>query len=228
MQGKIAFGNLTAFSFFAARFCLVSVRELIACYREECILRMFLKPFCLFCLFLAAFFAFPKQSHLYRALFCGMIGDIFRMFTGKERNILLGRLFFFLNHLFFLLEFHFLLGDSVPLSSFLVLLTIALGSFLLLFLSTKKFLPLKTTMAIAGSLYGTSLVLDFSVMALGLYLGHACFLPGVLGGGLFLFSDLFLTVSLYLKDIRRDHFYIRLTYLLGEAGIFFSFFAYLI
>ena len=154
-------------------FGCVSVAELIACFREEHRIRRIIKPFCLLTLFLTAVLFFPNQPYLYVGLLCGRIGDVFRRFTKKNISVLFGRLFFFLNHLFNILEF-----------------------------------------------YRTILVLDLAVRCLGLYLGYKEFIFGVVGGSLFLFSDLFLTYSRYRKEIKRDHFYTRITYLCAERRIF--------
>ena len=89
-------------------FGCVCLAELVACFKEKDGLRRVLKPFCLFLLFLIAVILFPNQPYLYLGLFCGRLGDIFR------------RCFFFLNHLFFILEFATLFSTEITSRAFLI------------------------------------------------------------------------------------------------------------
>ncbi len=204
-------------------FGCVCLAELIACFREKDGIRMILKPFCLFLLFLTAVIIFPNQQYLYFGLFCGRLGDIFRRFTKKNSSVLLGRFFFFLNHLFFILEFASLFSQEITSRAYLIYgvgigLVFAFAAY-----SIHSTLKIPWQLKLGGAFYASILILDLAVRCLGLYLGHSEFAFGVIGGVCFLASDLFLTYSMYLKDVKRDHFYIRLTYLIAEAMIFLSF-----
>lgn len=204
-------------------FGCVCLAELVACFKEKDGLRRVLKPFCLFLLFLIAVILFPNQPYLYLGLFCGRLGDIFRRFTKKNFSIFLGMCFFFLNHLFFILEFATLFSTEITSRAFLIygVGTGLVFSFAAYSIHRKLRIPWQ--LKLGGAFYASILVLDLAVRCLGLYLGHSEFVFGVIGGVFFLISDLFLTYSRYLKEVKRDHFYIRLTYLFAERMIFLSF-----
>lgn len=201
-------------------FGCVSIAELIACFREDHRIRRIIKPFCLLTLFLTAVLFFPNQPYLYVGLLCGRIGDVFRRFTKKNISVLFGRLFFFLDHLFNILEFAQLFSNEITKRAYLIY---GIGIGLVFFfgmLGINRTLNIPWQLKLGGGFYRTILILDLAVRCLGLYLGYKEFIFGVVGGSLFLFSDLFLTYSRYRKEIKRDHFYTRITYLCAERRIF--------
>lgn len=90
IQGSWIPGNAVSFSIYLVLFLLYSAVQLLAAGWEKDRLRKISKPFCVFVLFFAALMTFPTRWALYLGLLCGMIGDIFLIFTDNKTCVGLG------------------------------------------------------------------------------------------------------------------------------------------
>jgi len=226
IQGSWIPGNAVSFSIYLVLFLLCSAVQLLAAGWEKDRLRKISKPFCVFVLFFAALMTFPTRWALYLGLLCGMIGDIFLIFTDNKTCVGLGILFFLCEHIFLITEACFSFGNEIGLPLGIGLDVIAAALYVGVILTVRKVYALKGTMLYGGSLYAVALAMDLVFQIVGVALGHLSFIYGIVGGLFFLVSDGILTFTMFKKNFRRSDLPIMATYLVAQLLYTIAFFAF--
>lgn len=224
-QGSLIPGNVVSFSVYLTLFLLCSAVQLLAAGLEKERLRKISKPFCVFILFFAALMTFPSQWALYLGLFCGMLGDIFLIFTNRQTCVGLGIFFFLLEHIFLISQSCFSFGGSISMPLWIGLATIAAALYVVIVLIVQKVYALKGAMLYGGSLYAAALSMDLVFQIVGVSLGQLPFVYGIVGGTFFLLSDGILTYTMFKHNFRRSDLPIMATYLIAQSLYTTAFFA---
>ncbi|HZJ89631.1 MAG TPA: lysoplasmalogenase family protein [Bacilli bacterium] len=209
---------------FLGLFGLSTVIHLFFAFKEDEPKRKITKPFNLLFLALFALIALRKHPLIYIGAFMGMIGDIFLINNKNKRFFITGALFFLAGHLFYISEILFVILKDRPVDNlFYIVVPLAI----LLFTSGGFFVSKKicsdNATALVGTLYLAILLTVTTVAIVASVKGFVLYMfLGIIGGVLFLLSDLILTQATYIKDFKRRDFYIMLTYLLGQLFIVLS------
>lgn len=182
--------------------------------------RKIIKPFCTFFLAMIVLLFTPRNYFFLVGILCGMVGDIFFIFKGPRKCVLLGLVAFLLNHVFYILATWSVIKDQIETIHTLYLVAFFLLFFAFSFLALEKFCHMKGLLRITGSLYMTLLALDFAYQIMARLIYSHVFLYSVFGGVLFIISDSILTCTLFIKDFKRRDFPIMLTYL-GAQVLFY-------
>ncbi len=199
-----------------AVFCTI---HLVACFLEKDIVRKVTKVFLI--PFLAVGVLLTKTFHplLLIGLFLGWLGDIFLIFTGKKWSFVLGASFFMLGHFSYICATLQLFLKIHTIWDIPILLWICFGYLVFgLFVAAHKTLRSHIgDLAYLGAAYFSVLMgaLLLSI-AVGNYILTAAF-------AVFVLSDTVLSVCRFAKTVKRQHFYIMLTYLLAQTLICISF-----
>lgn len=208
---------------FLGIFALFSGTHLFFCYVENEKLRKITKTFCLALLSTASFFFLYDHPFIYLGALMGMIGDYFLLKKNHLVAFVLGVLFFFIGHLFYLNEMVDLFNwPNFAYPIFYGCLILFLIVFALIFYPKTKLLAGKV--ALLGNAYYGLMIVNFviSLTLIGLSNFKVEMVIIALGYILFMFSDSFLLYTSYVKDVKRRDFYIMLTYLLGQLFIVVS------
>lgn len=208
---------------FLILFGFVSLVHLYFCYKENEKLRHITKPFCLFFLALAAIFYAPREPLIYIGALLGMGGDIFLLWKKDKLCFFLGMILFIGGHALYFAAISKGFEGALPWFTYLIvvggLLLIAVAAYP----ATKK-LTIGITSFIGNGYMGLLLVLLGFGIALAIT-NEAYRISGILfacGYLSFFISDTILTLTTFVKDIKRRDLYIMFFYLLAEALIISS------
>lgn len=203
-------------------FALLSVVHLYACYFHLDKLRMATKPLLL--LSLALFYAFraePMRWTVLLALVCGMAGDIFLLWPGREKCFTAGACIFSLGHILYAITvFSFLRASGATFGPWVVLL-VALPYVATVAAASVCIIPhiKKTFMKISMPLYFGLVALVNACAWFALI--HAARTDAgnvfsasllVVGGILFFTSDVILANGIFIGEKNRTNFLVMLTY----------------
>lgn len=202
--------NLPALSAFLA----LSLLHLVFCLNGWKAGRLFTKPLlvpALLCAYLLS--AVPPHALVVLALLCGFVGDVALELPGADAlgakpspAMLAGLGAFFMGHVFYIVLFLGQLERVSPLRAALPA-AMAVGVFFLVF---RSLYPKMGAMLLPGTAY----LLVLLVMACAAALSGA---PGrVLGGALFVVSDVILARSILLGRKKYSSFVVMLTYLAAQ------------
>lgn len=205
-------------------FGAVCLLHLFFCFFELEVLRKISKPICLALLF---FFVLSIKSDAVLVLLgiaFGCLGDIFLIWKRKKSCLISGVFSFMLGHFFYgaqlLLLFnlpynYYYAGIIGACFVFIIILVFALYP-------KTKYLAHKS--AYAGNAYFATLLilLIMSIVYASLHFNGGISLMVVFGYSLFIVSDSILTLTTYVKDVKRRDFYIMATYLPAELLISFG------
>lgn len=206
---------------FIILFGVSSLLHLYFCFIENEKLRHISKPFCVSFLALAALFYLPTEPFIYLGALLGVGGDILMLFKKKKIPFAIGTVLFFIGHIFYMIAAFrsYLSSYVIPYWIYLILF----GAIILIMFSiypfTKKIshtfaLPGGAYFALLGIMTGIGVVLIFThsdkILASILF---------TLGYLLFLMSDTILTITTFIKDVKRRDFYIMFTYLAAQGLI---------
>lgn len=209
---------------FLSLFLVASVMNLVFCYQENEKPRAITKLFCLPLLGFAALCFEPASWLIYLGCFLGAIGDFFLLKKKSRKWLFAGMVAFFLGHVCYisLVLYRISLVGGLPPISWLWIALYALGlSGIVTFLVIKK--SKDALISVAGSIYAVSLSGDSAVAIWALSAGAGPYYWLMLVGGLlFLSSDLVLTYTILGKDFPKRDFPIMLLYLLGQCFIVFG------
>lgn len=202
-------------------FGAVCLLHLFFCFFELEFLRKISKPVCLILLF---FFALSVKSDAVLVLLgiaFGALGDVFLIWKKRKRCLISGVFSFMLGHFFYgaqlLLLFKFPENYyyAAIIEACFVLITI------LIFALYPKTKYLAHKSAYAGNAYFATLLimLIMSIVYAIVHFNNGVSLMIVFGYVLFIISDSILTLTTFVKDVKRRDFYIMITYLPAELLI---------
>lgn len=213
-------------------FVAVAFLEIIFAFFEKNFLRKLFKPLCLMFLGVAVTIALPSHKFLYLAAYLGMAGDLFLISKRKKALFPLGTTSFLIGHVFYYIEINTallpILGVGMKWWFHVVYWVLVIVFTFIFFKPIKNAFKLKFFTGLGCSLY--YMVLGFSVVmytistiaTIGAGITSYMWLA-VIGILFFIFSDIFLGYTTFVKDIKRKDFYIMLTYLIAESLIILSF-----
>lgn len=205
-----------------ACFAVASAVHLYFCYIENEKARKISKPFTLVFLTPAIFLLVPAYPFIWLFPLLSLIGDIMLIWKKKHKAFfILGFAFFFLAHISNLVQLTFFLlksDSNIPVIAYIVFAICLAVIIYFVFPITKKFVG---NIAILGNVYMPTLLFVgcFSLLVTAAYADSYQGLLVALGYIFFIFSDGFLIYSNFIKDIKRNDFYIMATYLIAEALI---------
>lgn len=208
---------IASFVFFGL-FVLASLVHLAFCFLEKEIARKATKCFTTLFLGVAALIAIPNQPLVYLGVFLGMLGDFFLLKKHKVWPFVAGMISFLVGHILYIVAFMILCG---PLHyMYYVATALYVIVFPLLFYHVAKRVAHQKKLVIGGTLYFTVLTLDMIWAIVACSNGYVdyCILCAF-GGLCFIISDVFLTLTLFKRDLKRRDFYIMTTYLLAQGLI---------
>lgn len=206
---------------FIGLFSIASVIELVFAFLEKEKARMIVKPLCLFLLAIFAMVTNFASPLIYLGALFGMLGDVF-MFRKKTRfYFVLGTIAFLAGHICYVSEILFVILKGVHLDIVFFVISIVSVVGVSLFLTPISYKVCKNKqLALLGSFYLTILI---SVSSFAICAACQGFMPYILltiiGGMVFLSSDLVLIYVTFIKDFKRRDFYVMALYLSGQALI---------
>lgn len=207
---------------FFGLFVAASIVHLLFCFLEKELARKCTK--CLTTLFLsiAAIIAIPTEPLVYLGTVAGMAGDAFLLKKHKVWPFVAGMLSFMVNHILYIAAFIKLNGNLHY--SFYLATALFLVLFPVVFFRVANRIAHQKKIALGGAIYfgllGAELAWGIITCATG-HLDYA--LLCVFGTICFIVSDIFLTKTLFKRDVKRRDFYIMLTYLLAQGLIVVGF-----
>ena len=205
---------------FLILFGVISLVHLFFCYKENEKYRAVTKPLCLLFLALAAVFYAPTEPLIYIGAIMGMMGDIFLLRKKEKVAFFIGMLFFIVGHVLYFSAMIKGFPAEFPWYTYLIIVGGLLIIGFVALPATKKLAG--TTTAFVGNMYMSILLLQLGFgIALAVNL-EGYILPGILfacGYLSFFISDTILTLTTFVKDVKRRDLYIMFFYLLAEALI---------
>lgn len=213
-------------------FAFFSLVEIILALFEKNFFRKLIKPLCLMFLGIAVTIALPSHRFLYFATYLGMAGDILLISKRKKFLFPLGTFSFMLGHIFYYVEINTVLLPTLGLSMkwwFHVLYWSLVVVFTFIFFKPiKKAFQLKFFTGLGCSLYYMVLISSsvmYTIATIATFgTGITTYMwLAIIGIVFFIFSDIFLGYTTYVKEIKRRDFYIMLTYLVAECLIVLAF-----
>ena len=206
-------------------FCLLLISvfiELVLAFLEKEKLRKCFKVFPLLFLTIIGIIAAPSHPLLYVASFLGFLGDLFIIFEKKKVFFYLGGLSFFIGHILYLI---LMLGLNNVVYEWYHYVSIVASFILVIFIfynAVKEKFSL--TDVICGAFYfGILILLLINALFISIYLKSYYLLLVGLGYILFIISDTMLIIKDFIREFKRDDFYVMSTYLLAEISIVFGF-----
>jgi len=161
---------------------------------------------------------FPNQPFIYLGVLCGFLGDLLLIWEKKKVCFLLGGTLFFVGHVFYLLSLFSIAKVALAWWYYLILALAFVVFFILFFILLRK--DMKTVERVCGSVYVYILVfLLVTSIVITIKVNEPLLCLMSIGYGLFITSDLCLGYKLFIKEYKRDDFYIMMTYLLAQALI---------
>ena len=206
---------------FISLFSIASILELIFAFLENELARKITKPFCMLMLGLFAMatsFQFPL---IYVGCLIGMIGDMFMLKKENKFYFGLGTIAFLAGHVCYISQILFVILKEKNLGPIFYIISIAIILAVALVMTPLSYKVCKNKiLSLVGSLYLSILA---SVSGYAIYAacnGYFLFmLLTIIGGVLFLLSDVVLIVVTFVKDIKRRDFYVMGLYLAGQVLI---------
>ncbi|MFA5283546.1 MAG: lysoplasmalogenase family protein [Bacilli bacterium] len=206
---------------FLTLFSISSAIEIIFAFLEKEKARKIVKPLCLFFLAIFAMVTNFASPLIYLGALFGMLGDVF-MFRKKVRfYFVLGTIAFLAGHICYISEILFVIlkGAQLDMVFFVISIVSIIG--VSLFLTPISYKVCKNKqLALLGSFYLTILmsVTGFAIFA-ACQGSSSYMLLTIVGGMVFLSSDLVLIFATFIKDFKRRDFYVMSLYLSGQALI---------
>lgn len=196
---------------------LISILHLIFCFLENERLRKITKVFCVSSLALAIALYSPKSYLIYIGAAFGALGDYFLIYKKNTRLLFYGIISFFIGHCLYASQI--IIYMQMPNWGIILL---AILEIILIISSLWGIYPKKeakfSSTAGPGIAYFVLLgsMLVFSIVSSIVTMAIYPAILYILGYVIFLSSDITLTITSYDKIVKRDNFYIMLTYLVAQ------------
>lgn len=204
-------------------FIVAVILELIFAFKELETYRRIVKPFLMLLLGISCWIAYPHPNFFVPAIFCGLLGDILVILPDKK-CFPLGVLFFFIGHIFYIVEILSLcLHGNVSVSQLIVIIAVFVVIFISSFVLIFRKIAESNILGLGMSLYFSTLIAVLPTMCIATRnYGYFMFL-GIIGSVLFIISDTILMYCKYGKQFKKYDFYIMSTYILAQACIGLAF-----
>jgi len=198
-------------------FALFSVIHLIFCYIEHEFYRKFTKVILvpILMLYVIESGSFELEYALIMALLGSFLGDIFLLNQDNKVNFLAGLSSFLVAHVFYimLLESRLDFNDNI-------LIVLVFGLLVMAVLAYMTIRRVVKSMTIPVILYSLTLFVVTLFSGVLLINSPSWYNASIfIGSLLFMFSDSLVAYSLFIKDFKRKHLYIMVTYLLAQLLI---------
>lgn len=201
--------------------------ELFLAFIEREKLRKCFKVFPLLILTIIEIRLAPTCPLLYVATFLGFLGDLFIIFEKKKVFFYIGGLSFFVGHILYLILM--LTSNNIVYEWYHYLIIVA-SLIIVIFLMYKN-LKEKFSLidVMCGAFYfGVLILLLINAIFISIVVNNYYLVLVALGYVLFIISDTMLIIKDFIKEFKRDDFYVMGTYLLAEISIVFGFLLVLI
>lgn len=195
------------------------IGHLGTCFKEKETLRKVTKIFIIPTLMLSLILTNTFNALLFIGLFLGWIGDVLLVFTGKKKLFIVGAISFLLGHISYIIASIALFIErydihSIPIWIYILLTLAALSFFLLTKFKIRKHFGV-------ASYFGAFYFYILLIAILTSFLTKTYILT--IGFALFIISDVFVSISRFARPIKKQHFYIMVTYILAQTLICLSF-----
>lgn len=202
-------------------YACIAMFHLVAAFKENNLLRKISKPFLtgtLFISFLIYMIVNKKfDIHILLALFCGLVGDIILLFQGKKLFFAIGGVSFFIGFVLYIVKMILWMPFTFGWYFYLILI-VSIGLWCLL--TYNKFKPYLKQLTVCCSIYSFILLVGIALSLSVILVAKSKFSIMVsLGFMLFVLSDAILVYSVFIKKIKRSHFYLMIPYILAQACI---------
>lgn len=202
-------------------FVIIVIADLLAVIKELKKLEYIAKP--LLMPTLALYFVFRSFMNgtnwlIILALLFGCSGDILLMLENKEKWFMFGMIGFLIGHIFYISAFLISIGDNLinfPIWGLILISPVLI----ILFFTFPKYRRHMGEFKIPIYIYMTVILLMHftSILRLALFNIYClCFILVYIGSLLFIFSDSLIAINTFKEDAEISHFYIMITYILGQ------------
>ncbi|TFG21801.1 MAG: lysoplasmalogenase [Promethearchaeota archaeon] len=206
---------------FLVIYIIVAVVDLFAVSKDSKKLEYIAKP--LLMPILALYFIFGTFKSgidwlIVLAILSGCSGDIFLMLENEEKWFMYGMVGFLIGHIFYIIAFLLSVGENIiyfPLWGLILILPVIL----ILFLTFPKYKNYMGDLRIPVYVYIIAILfMHFSsILRLGAFdIFCPCFFLVYIGSLLFITSDSMIAIDTFKEDMEIPHFYMMLTYILGQ------------
>ena len=207
---------------FFGLFLLTSVVHLVFCFFEMELPRKITKCFTTGFLSIACIIAIPTEPLVYLGCVFSMLGDLFLLKKHKVWPFVGGMVSFLVAHICYIAAF---IALCQPLHyGYYVFLAVYMVVFPVLFFQVAKRIVHQKKIVFGGTMYFAVLTMDLIWAIIACCKGHLDYcLLCAFGAASFLVSDIFLTKTMFQRDVKRRDFYIMATYLLAQGLIIAGF-----
>lgn len=209
---------------FLALFVAMSIVHVVFCYKEDEKKRMVTKVICLPLLAIAAVCFVPNRPLIYLGAIFGALGDLFLLWKDKKKPFLLGIFSFMAGHILYIVQVTLLVRETNLVTNAGFYVFCAIAYFFVTFagmLSLGLFLSKKDLLiSIGGGVYGVILSGDTASAIVALTITKSpIFIIMIVGGVIFLLSDLILVYSHFMRKLKKENVPIMVTYLIAQLLI---------
>jgi len=215
-------GNNYVFIVFSSLLFISIVVELVLAFMEKERLRKIFKIFPLLFLSIVAIYLVPEYPLLYVASLLGCLGDLLIIFEKRKIFFYLGGISFFVGHILYLLLMLDLSDVTYNWYHYLIIIISLIGLFFVLFAITKNQLGLIEKIA-ASFYFGILILLLVNAAFITFKYNEPHTSLILVGYILFIISDIILVIKDFIKEFKRDDFYVMSTYIFAEISIVIGF-----
>ena len=215
-------GNNYVFIVFSSLLFISIVVELVLAFMEKERLRKIFKIFPLLFLSIVAIYLVPEYPLLYVASLLGCLGDLLIIFEKRKIFFYLGGISFFVGHILYLLLMLDLSDVTYNWYHYLIIIISLIGLFFVLFAITKNQLGLIEKIA-ASFYFGILILLLVNAAFITFKYNEPRTSLILVGYILFIISDIILVIKDFIKEFKRDDFYVMSTYIFAEISIVIGF-----
>ncbi len=215
-------GNNYVFIVFSSLLFISIVVELVLAFMEKERLRKIFKIFPLLFLSIVAIYLVPEYPLLYVASLLGCLGDLLIIFEKRKIFFYLGGISFFVGHILYLLLMLDLSDVTYNWYHYLIIIISLVGLFFVLFAITKNQLGLIEKIA-ASFYFGILILLLVNAAFITFKYNEPRTSLILVGYILFIISDIILVIKDFIKEFKRDDFYVMSTYIFAEISIVIGF-----
>lgn len=203
---------------FFGLFIATSIVHLVFCFFEMELPRKITKGFTTAFLGIAATIAIPTEPLVYIGCFLGMVGDVALLKKHKIMPFVIGMVSFLAGHILYILTY---IKLCAPMHwGFYVFTGVYCVLFPVLFYNVCHKIVHQRGIAFGGTAYFGYLFLNFIWAIIACAYGHTNYcLLCVFGAFCFIVSDIFLSYTMFKRNVRRRDFYIMITYLFAQGLI---------
>ena len=215
-------GNNYVFIVFSSLLFISIVVELVLAFMEKERLRKIFKIFPLLFLSIVAIYLVPEYPLLYVASLLGCLGDLLIIFEKRKIFFYLGGISFFVGHILYLLLMLDLSDVTYNWYHYLIIIISLVGLFFVLFAITKNQLGLIEKIA-ASFYFGILILLLVNAAFITFKYNEPRTSLILVGYILFIISDIILVIKDFIKEFKRDDFYVMSTYIFAALSIVIGF-----